>query len=78
VKGIGCAILGFVALARGDPGPWAVARLILWLAVCFSAGQAVFYIGGRHRWTVEPVLGLLSAAGFWWLCQRRWRTEDPA
>jgi 4-amino-4-deoxy-L-arabinose transferase-like glycosyltransferase len=68
---IGCAVLGFVVLARGDPGPRAVALLIFWLAVGFSAGQAVFYIGGRHRWTIEPVLGLLSAAGFWWLWQRR-------
>jgi 4-amino-4-deoxy-L-arabinose transferase-like glycosyltransferase len=87
---IGCAILGLVTLAGGDPGQWAVARLIFWLAVCFSAGQAVFYIGGRHRWTIEPFLGLLAAAGFWWLWQRRWkphvagrrpvpvRTEGPA
>ena len=70
---IGCAILGVVALARGDPGRWAVARLILWLAVCFSAGQAIYYIGGRHRWTIEPVLGLLTAVGFWWPWPRRWR-----
>jgi 4-amino-4-deoxy-L-arabinose transferase-like glycosyltransferase len=67
---IGGTILGVVTLARGDGGPWAVARLVLWLAVCFSVGQAVFYIGGRHRWTIEPVLGLLSAAGFGWLWQR--------
>jgi hypothetical protein len=62
----GCAAIGFVALARGDPGPWAVARLVFSLAASFSAGQALFYIGGRHRWTIEPVLGLLSAAGVWW------------
>jgi hypothetical protein len=69
------AILGLATLARGDPGPWTVARLVFWLAVLFSAGQAVFYIGGRHRWTIEPLLGLLSAAGFWWLWQRRWNTR---
>jgi hypothetical protein len=62
-----------VTLARGEPGPWAIARLIVWLGVCFSAGQAVFYIGGRHRWTIEPLLGLLWAAGVWWLWQSRWR-----
>jgi 4-amino-4-deoxy-L-arabinose transferase-like glycosyltransferase len=67
------AVLGLVTLARGEPGPWAIARLIVWLGVCFSAGQAVFYIGGRHRWTIEPLLGLLWAAGVWWLWQSRWR-----
>jgi hypothetical protein len=67
---IGCAIVGFMVLARAGPERWAIARLILWLAVCFSAGQGVFYIGGRHRWTIEPVLGLLSAAGSWWSSQR--------
>jgi 4-amino-4-deoxy-L-arabinose transferase-like glycosyltransferase len=63
---IGFAALGLVMLARAGPEPWAIARLILWLALCFSAGQAVFYIAGRHRWTIEPVLGLLTAAGLWW------------
>jgi hypothetical protein len=72
---IGCGILGVVALARGEPRPWAVARLVVWLAVCYSAGQAVFYIGGRHRWTIEPLLGLLVAAGAWWLWQRGWKTD---
>jgi hypothetical protein len=67
---IGAAILGLVTLARGDPARWAVAQLVFWLAVSFSAGQAVFYIGGRHRWTIEPLVGLLSAAGVWWLWQR--------
>jgi 4-amino-4-deoxy-L-arabinose transferase-like glycosyltransferase len=67
---IGFAALGLVMLARAGPEPWAIARLILWLAVCFSAGQAVFYIGGRHRWTIEPVLGLLTATGLWWSVSR--------
>jgi 4-amino-4-deoxy-L-arabinose transferase-like glycosyltransferase len=77
---MGFGILGLAALARGGAATWAVVRLVLWLAVCFSAGQAVFYIGGRHRWTIEPILGLLSAFGAWWLWQRWWRpgTErDP-
>jgi hypothetical protein len=76
---IGCALVGFAVLARGDPPSWAAARLVLWLAVCFSAGQAVFYIGGRHRWTIEPVLGLVSAAGVWWLWPRRggWSGSSP-
>jgi hypothetical protein len=75
---LGCAILGVVVLARGEPGPWALARLILWLAVCFSAGQAIFYIGGRHRWTIEPILGLLTATGVWWLWHRGWQTGVAA
>jgi 4-amino-4-deoxy-L-arabinose transferase-like glycosyltransferase len=72
---IGCAALGFVRLARGEPGPAAVARLLVWLAVAFSLGQAVFYVAGRHRWTIEPVLGLLTAAGIGWLWHR-WRKAD--
>jgi hypothetical protein len=75
---IACAMLGLVTLARGDPGPWAVGRLILWLAVCSSVGQAVFYVASRHRWTIEPVLGLLSAAGLQWLWQRRGATGAGA
>jgi hypothetical protein len=67
---IGFAALGLVMLARTGPEPWAIARLILWLALCFSAGQAVFYVAGRHRWTIEPVLGLLTAAGLWWSVSR--------
>jgi hypothetical protein len=67
---ISAAVVGCVALARGAPGPRAMLWLVALLAVCFSAGQAVFYIGGRHRWTIEPVLGLLSATGVWWLWQR--------
>ncbi len=72
---IGCAVFGFVSLARGGAGPWAVARLLFWLAVCFSIGQSLFYIGGRHRWTIEPLLSLFSAAGLSWLWQRRWRVR---
>jgi hypothetical protein len=75
---LGCAILGVVVLARGEPEPWALARLILWLAVCFSAGQAIFYIGGRHRWTIEPILGLLTATGVSWLWHRGWQTGVAA
>jgi hypothetical protein len=71
-------VLGLVRLARGAAAPWAVARLIVWLAVCFSAGQAVFYIGGRHRWTIEPILGLLAASGSVWLSHRWWRRDAAA
>jgi 4-amino-4-deoxy-L-arabinose transferase-like glycosyltransferase len=67
---LGFAVIGVVTLAQGPPRPWAVARLVLWLGLTFSAGQALFYIGGRHRWTIEPVLGLLSAAGAWWVWRR--------
>jgi hypothetical protein len=65
-------VLGLVTMARGAAAPWAVARLIVWLAVCL-AGQAVFCIGGRHRWTIEPILVLLAASGFVWLWHRWWR-----
>lgn len=48
---------------------WVVVGLLLWLAVSFSAVQSLFYVGGRHRWFIEPLLGTLSAAG----CRSIWQ-----
>lgn len=52
----------------GAYGAWVcwrnpLVRLILLLGVCFSAVQAVLYVAGRHRLTIEPTMELLAAAG---------------
>lgn len=39
------------------------ARLLLLLLVSLSLSQSFFYVEGRHRWSVEPVLMVFSAAG---------------
>jgi 4-amino-4-deoxy-L-arabinose transferase-like glycosyltransferase len=63
-----CGLVGAVALARGGTRPaWALGQLLLWLGLLFSVGQSVLYSAGRHRWIVEPLLGVLSAAGMGWL-----------
>ncbi len=67
---IGWALVGTRVLVNGDQQGWAIGRLILWLAVLFSAGQCVFYVAGRHRFTIEPMLALLSATGLSWMWQR--------
>lgn len=38
--------------------------LLIGLAVSVSLLQSMYYVEGRHRWGIEPVLLLLAAAGF--------------
>lgn len=40
------------------------AQLFLLLALAYSVTQALFYVEGRHRWQIEPLL-LLFAAAAW-------------
>lgn len=62
---------GIVTLARSGGGVWSLGCLVLWLAACSSVGQALFYVAGRHRWMIEPTLGVLSAVGCWRLVRQR-------
>jgi hypothetical protein len=48
--------------ARGRAG-WPLVGLVLLLGATFSMGQALLYVAGRHRFTIEPVLLVLSALG---------------
>jgi hypothetical protein len=74
-----CGVVGVMSLRRQGEATWAMARLILWLGALFSAGQCLFYVAGRHRWMIEPILALLSAAGLWRLWQTmRLRRGAPA
>jgi hypothetical protein len=56
--------------ARGRES-WRVVGLILLLGATFSAGQALLYVAGRHRFTIEPVLLVLSASGLVELARRK-------
>ncbi len=46
--------------------------LLIGFPVSVSLLQSMYYVEGRHRWGVEPVLLLLAAAG-WMECLNRGR-----
>lgn len=66
----GFALAGLFACLRGSPAARAGASVFLLFAASFSVAQAVFYIEGRHRWQLEPVLLVFTAVGMMW-CWRR-------
>lgn len=61
------ALVGALALA----GLWGCRRggltgpllILLLFPLCVSVHQSLYYVDGRHRWTVEPLLLLLAAKG---------------
>lgn len=42
--------------------------LIIGIMLCVSFVQSLFYVETRHRWAIEPLLLILSAAGWSYLC----------
>ena len=61
------ACLGLYALGR--TGCSAEMTLLLGALLTIAAVQSLYYVDGRHRWLVEPLLLLLSAVG--WCALRR-------
>ena len=57
--GIGC----YGVIARRVRVHLSNFNLLLMLLLSFSLFQSLFYVEGRHRWGVEPVLLVLSAIG---------------
>jgi hypothetical protein len=58
------AIVGlFAALRSRDEYARLCAQTFLLLALTMSASQALFYVDGRHRWELEPLLLLFVAGG---------------
>jgi 4-amino-4-deoxy-L-arabinose transferase-like glycosyltransferase len=55
--------------ARRDPDQRSVVLLIGCMLLIISAAQAVFYVEGRHRFAIEPVLLVLAGAGIAQLCR---------
>jgi 4-amino-4-deoxy-L-arabinose transferase-like glycosyltransferase len=62
--------------ALGHPDQRPTTLLILATLVAVSAIQAVFYVEGRHRIAVEPLLLIVSGAGFA-LAVQYWRGRAP-
>jgi 4-amino-4-deoxy-L-arabinose transferase-like glycosyltransferase len=46
-------------------------RIVLLMLAVISLAQALFYVQGRHRLAVEPLLAVLSARGVSWVAARR-------
>ena len=44
--------------------------LLLLLFFSVSAAQSLFYVDVRHRWGVEPLMGILVAHGIWFLADQ--------
>jgi 4-amino-4-deoxy-L-arabinose transferase-like glycosyltransferase len=61
----GILTLGIVGLfvAMRSPGGRDAARLFLLLAAGLGLTQAFFYVEGRHRWEIEPLLLMFSGIG---------------
>ena len=62
---VAVGLAGLWGLIRRPPTPWCrrgLALLVLF-ALTVSATHSLFYVDGRHRWTVEPFLLILTAAG---------------
>ena len=58
------ALLGLAASLRApEPAPRVAATLFLVMAAAVSVSQAAFYVEGRHRWQLEPLLLMFSAVG---------------
>jgi 4-amino-4-deoxy-L-arabinose transferase-like glycosyltransferase len=49
--------------SRSEPAQWSTVLLILGTLVVVSVVQAAFYVEGRHRIAVEPLILLLSGVG---------------
>jgi hypothetical protein len=52
-----------VAWRSARPLTRAGAQAFVLLAVGVSASQALFYVNGRHRWELEPLLLVFTALG---------------
>jgi 4-amino-4-deoxy-L-arabinose transferase-like glycosyltransferase len=57
-----CSLLGLVVGLRSERARPGV-LLILTTLVLVSLTQSVFYVEGRHRWEVEPLMLVLAGAG---------------
>jgi 4-amino-4-deoxy-L-arabinose transferase-like glycosyltransferase len=66
------ALIGVgVVIRQRDGGQADGVRIVLLMLAVISLAQALFYVQGRHRLAVEPLLAVLSARGVSWLASRR-------
>lgn len=66
------ALIGFAGWWRDPPMAQTRGALVVMglLALTVSLTHSVFYVEGRHRWGVEPLLLLLASGGLWALARR--------
>jgi 4-amino-4-deoxy-L-arabinose transferase-like glycosyltransferase len=76
----GMLLLGAVGTwsAWRDPSSRAIAILILASLALVSASQAIFYVEGRHRMAVEPLLLVLAGIGLGYLASLARRPKSRA
>jgi len=65
-----CAFVGVRRLARDGGPPVAKALVLGAFLLSLSALQSLYYVEGRHRWAVEPMLLALSGGGIASLLKR--------
>jgi 4-amino-4-deoxy-L-arabinose transferase-like glycosyltransferase len=65
------AAMGVIAIMRLDS--WSRQQLLLLIVflLALSGLQSLFYVEGRHRWAVEPMVAALSGAGAAYLMRSR-------
>jgi dolichyl-phosphate-mannose-protein mannosyltransferase len=59
---LGAALIGLVVAVRARSRPDLVVPFVL-LVATVGVTQAIFYVEGRHRWEIEPLLLMFSAVG---------------
>lgn len=57
------ALLGLREVVRAGPPSTYTAILMVAFLIALSGLQSLYYVEGRHRWAVEPVLLVLSGGG---------------
>lgn len=57
--------VGGLGLLRKPPTPWTRGGLLLLVlfAITVSGTHSLFYVEGRHRWALEPLMLILTSAG---------------
>ena len=68
---LACAVVGVWKLARLGSDAMRQALLLMVLLFALSVLQSLYYVEGRHRWGVEPILLAISGGGVAVLFERR-------
>jgi len=75
---LACAALGVAALRRLPRESVEQAILVAVFLLGLSTLQSLYYVEGRHRWAVEPMLLIISGGGIASVAARRTRVRARA